>query len=751
MVASVVLALCLVIGAIVVDLGVFFEHRRVLQTKADAAALAGAGKWAFPCEPSIDAAIDDEARRYLGWHTKADSTPYSAGTSLNDQVGGTDWQDIHAVLNATQFWDDAPPEPVDYSDGSGPVCDSLHLDVKVTEKNVGAFFGLFTPDVKAKARVEIQQVLGINGLLPVAVRVPEPRSIAAVFFDESNGSILAVSYLNKQDPPPPFGIPTNLTRWTTSAVLVDGQLADARPASFVMPGARVGVAVATSFFPPCASVGEPRCFEDSGWGTIDQLCRQGTGRIAQCFYATGTGASQTVPYGLQTIRSFVDANVGVADPPALESVWFVPDTCGYQSLRGAYFNAISGSCGVGVRARVDVGGDRDGGDPLGSFDIADDVEVRVAGGACSVQFSDVSCELRYDNGVWRSRDGTAFDVLQLSRGNGLWMRVRLKDTSVGAVECTGFSKCEFFFGSAADPVHRTFVGDDESSGPVKYMTVVLDDDDNGIPDTAGNDETNSQRAGTTHRFYVDVGVRTALAADQAEPAYALSLKGSQSATVDCDPAIGPTKGEVVQGCAPFYRVSPLTIEPPCPTAGSFWTPPSPFDTRWPPYECVLTQTGNPRQLLDGFSERVLGAPNAKLCPVDNPAAHVAGRNYWQNANNLSGAAFAFPNLRDDDPRLVTLFLTAYNSFTGNGNERFPIIGFGTFYITGWGAGRPGGGLDIEDPCPGNTPPPDIIVEAGGGYVWGHFVVNVTPANTGGGSGDPCDPGALTPCVAVLVE
>ena len=107
-------------------------------------------------------------------------------------------------------------------------------------------------------------------------------------------------------------------------------------------------------------------------------------------------------------------------------------------------------------------------------------------------------------------------------------------------------------------------------------------------------------------------------------------------------------------------------------------------------------------------------------------------------------------------------MTAYNSFTGSGNEVFPVVNFGDFYVTGWGTGRPGGGLTIEDPCnggnsdpspgAGNKPPPDIVTASGGAYVWGHFINNIEPSGSVTPSKELCAPTtSFMPCVAVLVE
>ena len=111
------------------------------------------------------------------------------------------------------------------------------------------------------------------------------------------------------------------------------------------------------------------------------------------------------------------------------------------------------------------------------------------------------------------------------------------------------------------------------------------------------------------------------------------------------------------------------------------------------------------------------------------------------------------------------FFTTYESFTNTGNEVYPIVGFGNFYVTGYGEvvnGKWKGGAP-EDPCAdgngsgvvgaGNVPPSDIDLSKNTLWVWGHFVNEVTPAPfTTGGSGALCNPEAsFQPCVAVLVE
>jgi hypothetical protein len=284
---------------------------------------------------------------------------------------------------------------------------------------------------------------------------------------------------------------------------------------------------------------------------------------------------------------------------------------------------------------------------------------------------------------------------------------------------------------------------------------------------------------------MDLGVAGGLARDQDEPPIAFNLgdNSSQRAYVDCDPLIPNLKSEILSGCGqPPYAANRFDTTPYCPaTAGFFDTPKAaPFDT-WPPFRCVLTQTGNSSQVIQGFNERIFGKANNPSCPNEDASqpAYVEGRNYWHRMNNAYDAeTFAWDGtgpqdpplaakgntLRSEDPRLVTLFFTTYESFTDTGNEAYPIVGFGNFYVTGYGEvvnGAWKGGAP-EDPCAGgnglapgagNEPPADIDMSKNTRWVWGHFVKDVTPSPfTTGGSGVLCNPEAsFQPCVAVLVE
>ncbi len=141
----------------VIDVGNWFEHKRHLQLQADAAALAGGGKFSFPCS---DSAIEAEARNYAG---ASASTP---GAQWNTQIGGTQSGNVHALLNSTDFWNDGGN---DHSAGGGP-CGVGYLDVKMTESNLPWLLQVAqVPAINAHARVSFNQIDTQSGALPVGV------------------------------------------------------------------------------------------------------------------------------------------------------------------------------------------------------------------------------------------------------------------------------------------------------------------------------------------------------------------------------------------------------------------------------------------------------------------------------------------------------------------------------------------------------------------------------------------------------
>ena len=785
----------------VIGIGNWYTHAKHLQTKADAAAFAGGGVWDFPCGASggpVDQAIEAQARAYVGPHTDATGVVHTTG--YNPQVGGVSANKVHVILNGSDWYDnDSNPGAADWTSPTGSVCQSSVLDVKVTEDDsfpLASLIPLF-PDIKRKARVQIEEVEGISGLLPIAVRVPKPLSAAAVFYDEATGNILSTRYFCNDDTI--LGLPSGLGGWSTySSSTADPRCASTSWAT-VNVGPTTGVVIATSFRPSCNTPGVVApCFDDN-FATVNSLCNQGTStQVVQCFYASGSGLSQNVESGLQFIHGY-SSGAGVTNgPPDINSVWLD----GASSGCSEYFNATTAACGARLNAAIDLGSLIQGPPPVETRTPAN-AEVRykivygktgVAGSVCGT-FPSSGCDLTPS---W----STSLNFAARSGRNAIAIRVRLRNTTVTTsgppIVCGGsFSAtCQWFFTGAGrstntptdqfifdNPLQRSFMGDPITSGAILWLRLSQGNLVSGsCTPTLPADPRAANATNGMHCFYMEMGMRGGLSKDQDEPPIAFNISDtSQHQLLDCDPNIsqGQIADAVRKGCGPFYASNRFNTNPLCPDQNNIFNLPNPGVpwNDWPPLRCMKTRpTASGNQLRDGFMDRFFGQGN-NTCPADSATGYVKGRNYWHRDNNLydaytyawdgdGNAALAKGNtLKADDPRLVSLFLGPYDSFTSSGQGTYPIAGFASFYVTGFGrttgSGFSGG---FSDPCTsgndgnlyngnGSEPPPDLDYSANTFYIWGHFVKDVVPAaSTSGTTGVLCKPLiSFMPCVAVLVE
>jgi hypothetical protein len=813
MIFALFLPVVLALSGAVVGIGNWYVHAKNLQTKADAGALGGGSAWSFPCSTDASNNIVNNARYYAG----PSGTPVVTPVGGNPQVGKVDSSKIHTVLNGDKYSDDdSNPAPTEFNSPSGSVCDNRILDVKMTEDNsfpLASLLPLF-PDIKRHARVQIEEGAGMSGLLPIAVRVPKPLSAAALYVDETPGvnygRILSARYFNDVCEPPNFTgcvspMPTALDHWTTQDGSPNGNAADISN----MPS-QVGVVVGLSFRPKCP--GANPCFniDTTTYPTVDAMCNQGTSALVECFYATGS-STQTFRSGLQFIRSY---GTNSDPPPDLLSVWF--DSASGTNCTQAYFSApVSNPCNVVLHANIDPGFGGTGSYEIRYKLVSGDTSWQEddAPGACNNNFG-ANCvmtgnvaSVQLDQAYARHAVAIAIYRYNLPpaviAANGLPAQCALPSpqqacswyyTGAGRsmTDPSGNSGAATIF---ANPVQRAFMGDIDKSGPVKFLHLYNVDCSTGgtILGLTETGEAASVPAGR-RCFKLEMGLQGALAREQDEDPIVLNIGNtSQSSVVDCDPSLSNIKDEIQNGCGsddgfPTYKRHDFAVTPYCPNVSSanqfFQLPqPAPWDA-WAPFTCVLTQSSaSVNQIQQGLNLRLFGVSNNPSCPADN-AAFVPGRNYWHDANNdftsdPDGAGpepsqadyYTFTrssrnhgnHLRTDDPRLVLMFITPYNSFTGNGNETFPITAIGGFYITGYGRLNGSGGWQggaPDDPCTtgngqgigaGSTPPADLNMNNNGVVAWGHFVIPVDLGTSGGGTGLLCEPSSLTACVPVLVQ
>ena len=179
---AMLLPFLLLLVALSVDVGNWWVHKRHLQLQADAAALAGGGRFneCFANPAGADAVITGEATKYAG----------SSGSTYNEQVGNANKGTITVLYQSKTYAVGAhPPDDTDIA----PPCDNFALDVKTSEADLPLlldFPGLdFVPAINAHARVELKKAVVLRGSLPLAVPEVNPKHVTATFVDAAGNIV----------------------------------------------------------------------------------------------------------------------------------------------------------------------------------------------------------------------------------------------------------------------------------------------------------------------------------------------------------------------------------------------------------------------------------------------------------------------------------------------------------------------------------------------------------------------------------
>jgi hypothetical protein len=273
-----------------------------------------------------------------------------------------------------------------------------------------------------------------------------------------------------------------------------------------------------------------------------------------------------------------------------------------------------------------------------------------------------------------------------------------------------------------DDAQRTYGASNLNSGPISRVEV-----DALNPATGATDESytasipSCSSSPCNHDFAVRVDVASLHVGAPGERPVMLrvaSPQGTQSLV--CDPTDRNLAHELANGCNYDFRpASPGE----CDNVNRFSDLPVNPPNAWP---CVETAQGEKTNAIDtAMSNRILAGGSTCLL--------ASQQNHWPD----------YPNIPDNDPRRIHVFLTKFGAFSGtNGAGTVPIVSFAEFYITGWsGQGSGASGCPSNDPVPGDS----------GGYLVGHFIQAVVPGN---GTPEDCDltnTTDLRPCVAVLTQ
>jgi Flp pilus assembly protein TadG len=697
---AVLLPLILLFGVVSIDVGNWWVHKRHLQTQVDAAALAG-GTQFTPCfnenpvqVANANQAIRDEALKYAGDWLRDNSTH-----NLQVQQPG----DVRVVLNASSYWakangtdpaggyglDDTIP-PVPPATTNDP-CAQKFLDVKATDHKAPLLWGLIpvSASPKARAKVELQPPVELDGVLPWAVPDVDPLAVAAIFVDEDNGEVLYRDYLVKQVVPP--GDPlAGLGVWELDFL------------DFDVTRENVGVIflVSKELNPPLPTVGSGPPY----------TCNQAPRRWA-CY----SGADRED--GLGFIRGYDDEKNGTLQQAAIKDVRLnAIGTCTTISgnLSVPYFvlegdDGAGSNCTVGIEAVVDFG-------TAGCPPPSDNAEVSANG-------KNLTCS----GGTW-----TGSVTLDAESG-------RQQVDLAWATNPPGPGKWD---GGPLKVAVPYVANDDPSgpgdSGPVWFLELTSAGTfANSLPDNAPGE--------TGPTVHVKVGLQPPLTSGQLVGLRVSSdSPSSKTQAIDCDKGISMDE-EILNGCRTPFAVNwkdwdnddstPYTwrdiecisYDPSTPPPDFRYTLPvdAPYNPT-PRPDCGRLQTGVKNgEFGKGMRDR-----------FESPC-------YPMKFNNWASAEEEI-----NDKRWVILVVTDATAFEGSGGsptDTIPVKILGAFYVAGWTKVAQANGCTDNLP-----PPPGAGTKASRGDVWGYFRKFVLPSG-GVGSGEHCPDEGLEACIPVLVE
>jgi len=696
------LPVMVVLGSFVVDVSFWWVHKRHLQVQADAAALAAARNFKLPdCQ---DGPILNEALRYSGDVDQA--TAAGVPPPIHNPQYNVKPEKIFAELNSQHFYE----RPDFDTDVTGGPCTSKMIDVKMTEKDAPWFMRVAGVDyIDAQARVSLQRLTSLKGLLPIGVEDVNPKKAWAIFVDESKPKtdpnyVLKTVELDCPRPAPGKACTadpsdSSTTYWQNATYdFATDTLLSGTPATVNVNTDRIGVRIALSG----KDIATPDC----------------SATLVVCYDAGSDN-------GLSLIQRYDDPGTVAADQaPKIGQVALVPVAGG---CAGAYFNNDPNVCTIQVSAEVKF---------QPGLNLTNDVTVRghVEGN------NGQDPKLNWDP-VLNRFVGT----VQVKNSGPRNISIEWSQTE-GTIAGKGCPQCKDTFSD----VHRTFRGTRALSGPIKKL-IVSDYDAARTPksfDDVNTIKKCSPPDPCNHDFIIRIGLqsRLELADPAADPVALRVFSGSQNQSLDCDPIGangGPAPGlreEIAQGCGIQYNVN--GGDPAWNCTGM--TVPA-LKLRSQPWKCVAIQTGtNANAPAAGLNERFYGsATPPDVCPPD-PLVAPMGQNQWVGANA--------PPFAEGDVRLVPVFLVPFGTFDGSGSEVVPVIDFAFFYVTGYTSNGNGFANPCKSPPPG-TPFPDVFVpgtENDSGAMSGHFWKYIPP-NLTGGSGEECDFNSVTPCIGVLTR
>lgn len=608
-----------------VEIAQWLQHRRHIQVRADAAALAG-GQVLSECfapagtfiDPNAD--VENWAKSYggiTGGASQQLSQPY------NGQFGSSS-SNLMSFQSST-YPSASNPDP---TQDLGQPCDNLMLDVKMTQEGIPPLFSISPlATVHGWARVELQQIEAVKPDLPLAIPDVNPKQADATFVNEATGAELTGCIAPAGAQPVPGTTCTfYLTKGTSSGGLtpwtgVGGVNIPGAPASV---GVRIGLG---------GSVGS--CANSTG------------GANYACYDINHT------QQGVVMIRS-IPTDSASSTQPVVRGVLPIGACSGSPFFADVNVTSADPNCAATIQAQIDFG--TAGTNPTNS-PVSASVVANIAGvGQVSMSPQAGS----YVSGVgwtWMSDQPVSIpvDALASTSQYPITMSWTVHAGKVNGKDCSKGSGCTGAFASG-NPVQRFTAATDDDDGPIKGVSLV--EQSSTSPVSPYSLSSGTHTLSLTVLFEGNLSVQ--------DPPRLVNLRltgnGSRTTAANCDANIGSNGDQaftnaLLNGCQTAYQINNSDLCPdPSPPPGApdcapvktgnlgqtvinamnqRFSPCTSFPNNWP----IFTQPNDGRRVVMMITDySALGLNGAGTIPVTNFATfYIIG---W--SGNSCGDLWPFP-------------------------------------------------------------------------------------------------------------
>lgn len=687
--SAVMIPVFLVMVALVIDAGNWYTHKRQLQNKVDAGALAGGVEYVSRLRNCVTSpgsngiAISDVAKRYAGINDPSDSI---VGPEYNQTINET--SRLTVKINAMS----EDPSDFDFSDGANP-CERHNtgdnisppgrwVDVKARESDIGTIaggFGLNLDRVSAHARVEMKQIIGIQrlGLPFVAETGDVVECVWAEFIRARDGSTTGFSLVGGATNPVLLNRVGTSNTWERAI----GGVAFTNAHDDVAVRYWLG---STDGATPC-NFSDPKRVqlpEDD----LSLPNNEGTNAFRDAV------ADGNEVRGLNWINVY-DGGVppGPATKPTLRLFRLDNGSCGSTA-----FITAPGPCTISFTAVVD-----DGQSPAPSQITVDASDPQIASVTVLTSAASTSGDLTTYTGIINLNPTAQFSPTSRSQSytqtGQTYFSVSYRRTVgfVGGTNCATGGGCSGNLDGEpvngyADIQQAIYIADPVTSTPLAYAELIQSGT---TPITGSYSAGPGANSGSfTIRLSHNAVLNTAFISLMRE---SVQGTGNRTRAIYCgNPSSGKPAIEdaIINGCLKklvVNRRSDSCVPPP--------------DSAANPWDCVKIEQGNVSSLRDAYETRFTCTPNRWTSPSSLPP--------------------------DGDPRWAYIVLTGFGrTIPAGNNDWLPIEGLIRIYVTGWDkkpGGGGGGGGNTAESCSGANDLPPRGYDGNGAQLWGHMVEIIT--------------------------